>query len=180
MTVLPKEATLASFGILLAIVLVATTILALNLRNMFSLLLRVQEAALNSIYSAMNRSENPKWNQFIPNPPSLYSQILHSNNIIRTTSNASSILAFLYDSLKALPANEVAYRFDLFRPVRAKQFAEVWFSSRKLIGDLVLLIFLPVWIVLALPYWLVLGVKALFGTLSRHLCGFHQRFESAA
>lgn len=177
MTIIPKEATLASFGILLAIVLLATTFLALNLQNMFSLLLRIQQAALNFIYSAMNRSENPKWNTFTRNPPSLYSQILYSNNIVRTTSNASSIFAFLYDSLKALPACEVAYGLNLFRPVRAEQLPwniDVRFSSRKLIGDLVRLVFLPVWIVFALPYWLVLGVKALYGALCRHVCGFYQ------
>lgn len=153
MTVLPKEATLVSFAVLLVIVLIVTTFLALNLRNMFSMLVRGEQMASEYISSSMQHSKNEKWKNFARNSPGLNKGVYHGDT--RTANNALSILAFIYDSLVALPANELAYGFNLFRPFRAAKlpwYVEVRFSYGKLIGDLIRLLILPVWIVLALPH----------------------------
>ena len=163
MTVLPKEATLVSFAILLVVVLIITTFLALNLRNIFSMLVRGEQMTSDYIFSFMQYSKNEKWKNFARNPPGRNKGFYHGDT--RTASNALSILAFIYDSLIALPANELAYGFNLFRPIRAAKlpwYVEVRFSYGKLIGDLIRLLILPVWIVLALLHWSVLGAITLF------------------
>lgn len=139
MAVLPREATLVSFAVLLVIVLIITTFIAFNLRNILSMVVRRQLKVSNFIYSSKQHLKIGKC-------------------------NISSILAFFY-SLIALPANELAYITNLIKPVRARNlpwFVEVRFSYCKLVGDLVRLLLLPMWMVLSLPYFVVLGVMTLF------------------
>ncbi len=163
-SVLLKSAALISFAVLLFVILIVTTFLALNPRSIFLMLVRDQEVASNLIYFSLRRSKNGNWKSFARNSSGLNREILHEDT--RTASNAFLILAFICGSLIALPANDVAYGFNLFRPVRAAKlpwYVEAHFSYSKLVGDLVrLLLLLPMWMVLTLPYWVVLGVITLF------------------
>ena len=168
MTVLPKEATLVSFGILLVIVLIFTVILASNLRNIFSMFLRGQQMASGLVYSSIQRSSKVKWENSTRTPSGPRKDILSGD--VQTAGDILSILAVLYNSLIALPAHEVAYALTLLKPVRAAKlpwYMEVHFSGGKFLGDLVRLLLLPMWIVLALPHWAVLGVKCLHRVLQQ-------------
>ncbi len=170
MTVLPKEATLVSFAVLLVTVLIITTFIALNLRSIFSMLVRGQQMVSNFIYSSMQQSKNEKWKNFARNSSGPNREVVHGDT--RITSNTISILAFFYDSLIALPTNELAYGINLIKPVRAGKlpwYVEVRFSYGKLVGDLVRLLLLPMWMVLSLPYWVVLGVMTLFRAIRKRI-----------
>ncbi len=169
MTVLPKEATLVSFAVLLVIVLIITTFIALNLRSIFSMLVRGQQMVSNFIYSSMQHSKNEKWKNFARNSSGPNREVVHGDT--RTTSNTILILAF-YDFLIALPTNELAYGINLIKPVRAGKlpwYVEVRFSYGKLVGDLIRLLLLPTWMVLSLPYWVLLGVMTLFRAIRKRI-----------
>jgi hypothetical protein len=169
MTVLPKEATLVSFAVLLVIVLIITTFIALNLRSIFSMLVCGQQMVSNFIYSSTQHSKNEKWKNFARNSSGPNKEVVHGDT--RTTSNTISILAF-YDFLIALPTNELAYGINLIKPVRAGKlpwYVEVRFSYGKLVGDLIRLLLLPMWMVLSLPYWVLLGVMTLFRAIRKRI-----------
>lgn len=169
MAVLPPGTTLTSFGVLLFFVLLATALAAFNLQNIFSILLRTKNIVTNLIYSCMRRSKSPKWKHFRPNRPSLHSNVNYKNE--QTAGNALPILAFIFDSLASLALQEVAYGFDLFKPVRAETlpYGEVRFSFCKLISDLVRLLFLPIWVGLVFPYWIWLSGRMLYRAIRQRI-----------
>ena len=144
MNVLPTGATLGSFFIVLIVVLLITLLLAFNLRHIFSRLLRGQQQASTFIHSLMQQSTSTKWRNFQLNPPSEISYEYKPSN-----GNRSSFLSFLSEYLTTeLPQKELSYGLSLFRPIRVPFYMKVRFSYRKLIGDLLRLLFLPLWIVM--------------------------------
>lgn len=151
MNVLPSKATLGSFIGVVILVLLLTMGFAFNLRSIFCMLRRSQQRASGLIFAFMKKSMSDNWKNFTPASPSLPQQRLYEQGRWRT--NGGSMLLFLLEFLLELPGRELQYVLALFQRPEVPFYVEVKFSVGKLIGDLLRVLFLPLWIALVLLYF---------------------------
>ena len=150
MTVLPDSATLSSFGIVLAVILLVTFFLALNIRTIFATLVQSFRGLSTHFSSSIESYINPDTEKHaaILQPSSDPYDLSYKEPNPQRNITASVLL--LKNFLISLPSHEAAYGFDLLRPVRVPFYEEKQFSWRKFWGDVLRVLLLPFWVVLVI------------------------------
>jgi hypothetical protein len=170
MNVLPGRATLASFFGLLAVALLLTVLLAFNMRIILSAATRSQRQAADVIRSSVRDPIGERWNSLTQ---SLHGDALSGSEGMQTTTRHTArdkrflLVSMLYYLTIELPRREIFYGLSLLQRPRVPFYVKVEFSFGKLIRDLIRLLLLPLWIVLAILASFAWVVRALARQLAR-------------
>ena len=145
MNVLPIQASLGSFFVVLVVVLIITFLFALNLHGLLQLLRQGRRQFLTFISTSLKRS---------PKPLSLYDELLDDEKAKAQTGQPADgsepWWTLLVDLFTFMPVSEMVYALRLCRRPRVPFYEKVRFSYGKLIGDVLRLLLLPMWIALVI------------------------------
>ncbi|KAH0558754.1 hypothetical protein GP486_004604 [Trichoglossum hirsutum] len=171
MNVLPGKASLASFFGVLALVLLLTVLLAFNMRKILSAIPRGQRRATDFIRTSVRDPIGEKWKSLM--------RSLHGGDTLsgseetqattrrRDRDKRSFLVSLLYFLVVELPQREIAYSLRLFRRPKVPFYIKTEFGIGKFIGDLMRLLLLPLWMVLAILVCFAWAVRAFTRQLSR-------------
>ena len=195
MSVLPSQASLASFFVVLVFVLLLTISLGLSLWRLLATFSRIQRRASDKLYNLLRSTNKGRTKDYTEDIASLHLELSHdgtpsigdyyraivdiiletSCRLLRPTMNLPMIqhrplIKKAFDALISFPSQELSYGFRLFVPVTVPFYVEKRFSYGKLVTDILRILFLPLWIVLGSLLLLLAIVLYIGSCLLRCFC----------
>ena len=186
MSVLPSEASLASFFVVLVLVLLVTVSLGLSLRSLLATVNHIQRRVSEYLYNLLRFNNKERTKDYGEDVASLHLELSHDHTFsivdycravvdIISESSFRSLVEKASEVLISLPRQELSYDFRLFLPSTVPFYVEKRFSCGKLVADILRILLLPLWIVLG---FLLLLLKFMFyigSYLSRCCCCYLPR-----
>ena len=181
MSVLPSQASLASFFVVLVFVLLVTISLGLSLWSLLATFNRVQRRVSEYLHNLLITNNKKRTKDHTEDIASLHLELSHDATPrigdyyqaivdIMFKTSFRSLAKKAFDVLISLPRQELSYGFRLFLPVTVPFYVEKRFSCGKLVADILRILFLPLWIVLGFLLLLLTIVFHIASCLSRCFC----------